>query len=155
MIASELMETDAPTLSPDDPIQRAAELLTTYEHSSLPVLDEDGRVIGAVGEYDLLALALPTAATESSGLSYLPRCYGLRTLSDDDLQDLTVHDIMRTEGYVTVEEDELAAQAALLIMRQHQPQVFVTADGKYVGRLCRKVIINELVNPTLGVACHP
>jgi len=155
MIASELMDTDAPTLSPDDSIQRAAELLTTYEHSNLPVLDEDGSVIGSLGEYDLLALTLPTSATDVSRLSYLPRCYGLRDLSDEDLQDLTVHDIMRTEDYVTIEEDDLAAQAALLIMRQHQPQVFVTSGGKYVGRLCRKIIINELVNPTLGVACHP
>jgi len=155
MIASELMQTEAPTLSPGDPIQHVTELLTNYEHSNLAVLDDDGAVIGSVGEHDILSLAMPTSTAELDSLSYLPRCYGLRNLSDEELQDLTIADIMRTDGFVTIEEDELAAQAALLIMRQHQPQVYVVSDGKYVGRLCRKHIISELVNPTLGVACHP
>ncbi len=155
MIARELMQTDAPTLSSDDPIQLAAELLTHYEHSDIAVLDEDGRIIGMVGENDLLALALPTAAAELDTLSYLPRCYGLRDLSDERLQKLTVGEIMRTEDFVVVEEDELAAEAALLMMRHHQPQIFVERDGRYVGRLGRKHIISELVDPHLGVACHP
>jgi len=155
MIARELMQTEAPTLSPYDTIQRAAELLTGYEHSTLAVLDEDRRIAGAVAENDILALAMPTAAAEVDSLSYLPRCYGLRNLSDEELQDLTVRDIMRTEGYITVTDDELAAQAALLMVRHSQPQIFVVSDGKYVGRLCRKYIISELVDPSLGVACHP
>lgn len=155
MIARELMQTEAPTLSPDDSIQRAAELLTDYSHSNLPVLGEDGRILGSVGENDLLALAMPTAAAEIDSLSYLPRCYGLRNLSDEELQGVVVGDIMRTEDFVTIEEDELAAQAALLIIRRHQPQIYVVSNGKYVGRLCRKHIISELVNPTLGIACHP
>ncbi len=155
MIARELMQTEAPTLSPDDSIQRAAELLTDYEHSSIAVLDDEDRIIGMVGEEDVLALAVPTSAADLDSLSYLPRCYGLRDLSDEDLQDLTVQEIMRTDGYVTIDKDELAAQATLLIMRHHQPQVFVVSDEAYVGRLCRKYIISELVNPSLGVACHP
>ncbi|MGI5818924.1 MAG: CBS domain-containing protein [Armatimonadota bacterium] len=155
MIARELMQTDVPTLSPDDPIQRAAELLTHYEHSDLAVLDDEGVIIGMVGEDDLLALAIPTAAAGLDTLSYLPRCYGLRSLPDDQLQSLTVADIMRTEGFIVVEDDELAAHAALLMMRNHQPQILVQRDGKYVGRLGRKHIISELVDPHLGVACHP
>lgn len=155
MIARELMQTEAPTLSPDDTIQRAAELLTSYEHSVLAVLGEDRRIAGAVAENDILALAMPTAVAEVDSLSYLPRCYGLRNLSDEELQDLTVRDIMRTEGYITVTDDELVAQAALLMVRHCQPQIFVVADGRYVGRLCRKYIISELVDPSLGVACHP
>ncbi len=155
MIARELMQTEVPTLSPTDSIQRAAELLTEYSHSNLAVLDADGTIVGMVGEHDILALAMPTSAAGIDSLGYLPRCYGLRDLSDDELRDVTVKEIMRTDDFVTVEEDELAAQAALLMMRHHQPQIFVVSDGKYVGRLCRKYIISELVNPTLGIACHP
>ncbi len=155
MIARELMQTDAPTLSPQDNITRAAELLTDYAHSNIAVVDADNRLLGMVGEEDILALALPTSVAELGSLSYLPRCYGLRNLSDEELRDVRVEQIMRTEDFVTIEEDELAAQAALLITRNHQPQIFVTSGGKYIGRLCRKHIISELVNPTLGIACHP
>ncbi|MGD9498515.1 MAG: HPP family protein [Armatimonadota bacterium] len=156
MIASDLLETDIPTLSPDDTIVAAAELLTRYQHSALPVVDAEGRLLGAVSENDLLALALPAgAAPELERLSYLPRCYGLRDLSDERLRAVRVSQIMRVEGVVTVTEDELAAQVALLIIRHHQPQVFVLRAGRLVGRLCRKQIIAQMVNPTLGVACHP
>jgi predicted transcriptional regulator len=157
MIARELMESEAPTLSRTDSIQQAAELLTDYSQSNLPVLDDDGAIIGMVGEHDILGIAMPTSAAEIDSLSYLPRCYGLRNLSDEELQDVVVEDIMRTDDdeIVTIEEDELAAQAALLIMRHHQPQIFVVEHGKYVGRLCRKHIISELVNPSLGISCHP
>jgi|LSQX01.3.fsa_nt_gb CBS domain-containing protein len=156
MIARELMDTEAPTLSPEDTIQLAAELLTDYRHSDLAVLDAEGRIIGAVFEEDLLALALPAGgAADVRALRYLPRCYGLRDLSDDKLRGLRVADIMRKDEYLSIEEEELAAQAALLMMRGHQPQLFVTRDGRYVGRLGRKMIISQLINPTLGVACHP
>lgn len=156
MIAAEIMDQAAPTLAPDDSIVRAAELLTAYEHSALAVVDADGRFLGAVGEEDLLALALPAGgAADIKQLSYLPRCYGLRDLSHEALQQVTVGKIMRTEGVVTVSEDDLAAQAALLIIRAHQPQIFVVRDGQYVGRLDRKQIIAEMVNPSLGLACHP
>ncbi|MGM0494124.1 MAG: CBS domain-containing protein [Armatimonadota bacterium] len=155
MIARELMQTDIPTLSLDDSLQEAAELLTRYENSNIAVLDEEGRIVGMVGENDILAIAMPTSAAGIDQLSYLPRCYGLRNLSDDKLQDVTVEKVMRTEDIVTVEENELIAQVALLIMRHHQPQVFVVSDGKYVGRVGRKHIISEVVDPHLGVACHP
>lgn len=156
MIAADLMDTGAPTLSPDDSIVRAAELLTAYEHCALAVVDDDGRLVGAVGEEDILALALPAGgAADLAQLSYLPRCYGLRDLSHEALQRVTVNEIMRTEDIATVTEDELAAQAALLIIRSHQPQIFVVRDGQYVGRLDRKHIIAEMVNPSLGLACHP
>ncbi|MGC9320049.1 MAG: CBS domain-containing protein [Armatimonadota bacterium] len=155
MIAGDLVQTDAPTLSLDDTIADAAEVLTSYRHSNLPVVDEEGRLVGALGEEDILALALPTSAAELDRLSYLPRCYGLRNLEDEELRETPVADVMRREGLVTVEEDELAAQAALLIIRHHQPQIFVVRAGRLVGRLCRKDIISQVVNPTLGVACHP
>jgi len=155
MIASDLVQTDAPTLSPDDTIADAAELLTRYEHSAIAVVDPDGRLLGSVGEEDILALALPTAASELDRLSYLPRCYGLRDLSDEKLRDTRVGEVMRSEGVIAVEEDELAAQAALLIIRHHQPQIFVVRDGRLVGRLCRKDVIAQIINPTLGLACHP
>lgn len=155
MIARDLMDPDAPTLSPDDDLPTAAELLTHYEHSVLAVVDEQGALLGVLTERDLLALALPTSAADVKQLSYLPKCYGLRDLSNEALQQVKVRDIMRTDGIVTVDEQELAAQVALLIIQHGLPQLPVMSGGKLVGRICRKVIINELVDPSLGVTCHP
>ena len=155
MVAGDLMHPDAPTLSPDDDLPTAAEILTKYEHSVLPVVDEQGTLVGMVTEEDVLGLALPSSAGDMAHLRHLPKCYGLRDLGAGDLQQTKVADIMRTEDLVTVEEDELAAQAALLIIRHGLPQLPVVSGGKLVGRICRKSIIMELVNPSLGVTCQP
>lgn len=155
MIARDLMRTDVPTLSPDDTIQEAAELLTHHEHTNLPVLDDAGALIGMVGEEDLLALALPSSARHLENLSYLPRCYGLRDLSHEQLQGLLVKDIMKTDDIITISEDEPAAQIALMIMRHRQLQVFVVDGKRYIGRVGRKHIISEIVDPALGLVCEP
>ncbi len=155
MVAADLMKTDVVTLSPDDTISQAAELLTAYEHSMIPVIDDEGRLVGMMTEIDVLALALPSSVDGLASLRYLPRCYGLRNLNSDELRKVTVGDVMRTDDLVSVTEDELAAEAALVIMRNNLPQLPVVRDGKLVGRICRKALIMELVNPSLGVTCHP
>jgi len=155
MVAQELMQADAPTLSPDDDLPTAAELLTHYDNSVVAVVDDAGRLVGLVTDANILGLALPAAAEGVGGLSYLPKCYGLRGLDSDQLREVRVRDIMRTENLVSVDADELAAQAALLMIRHGLQQLPVVAGGRVVGRICRKAIINEMVNPTLGVACNP
>ncbi len=155
MVAGDLMDPDVITLSPDDTLADAAELLTAFEHGMIPVVDDERRLVGMVTEMDMLALALPSSVDGLTNLRYLPRCYGLRDLGSDALRETTVADVMRTDDLVSVTEDELAAEAALVIMCSNLPQLPVVRDGKLVGRICRKALIMELINPSLGVTCHP
>lgn len=155
MVAGDLMESNVVTLAPTDTIADAAEVLTRFEHSMIPVVDDERRLVGMVTEMDVLALALPSSIGALGSLRYLPRCYGLRDLTSKELRGTTVDDVMRTDDLVTVAEDEPAAEAALVMMRSHLPQLPVVRDGKLVGRICRKALIMELINPSLGVTCHP
>jgi CBS domain-containing protein len=52
-----VMTTDVVTVGVPDPVEAAAVLMLRGRHSSLPVVDSDGRIVGVVSEADLLAEA--------------------------------------------------------------------------------------------------
>lgn len=56
---ADLMETEIPTVRPDDRAEDAARLLAEYNLLAIPVLDEDDRFIGIVTVDDALAVLLP------------------------------------------------------------------------------------------------
>ncbi|NTU84412.1 MAG: magnesium transporter [Chloroflexales bacterium] len=56
---AELMETEVPTVGPDDRAEDAARLLAEYNLLAIPVLDAEERFIGVVTVDDALAVLLP------------------------------------------------------------------------------------------------
>ena len=59
MKAHELMTREVVTARPDTPVREAAALMAQHHVTSLPVLDDDGRLIGIVSEIDLVRDRLP------------------------------------------------------------------------------------------------
>jgi CBS domain-containing protein len=54
--AGDLMTRPAITVAPDDTLERAARLMYTRKVKRLPVVDENGHLVGIVGRSDLLAV---------------------------------------------------------------------------------------------------
>jgi CBS-domain-containing membrane protein len=52
--ASEMMTADPDTVGPDTSVQEAAHLVHGRGHNRLPVVDDDGRLVGVVTRVDLL-----------------------------------------------------------------------------------------------------
>jgi CBS domain-containing protein len=59
MRASEIMSQSVVTVHTDTPIREAARLLTDHGFTSLPVLDDDDRIVGIVSEVDLIRDRMP------------------------------------------------------------------------------------------------
>lgn len=53
--AAEMMTADPITVLPDDPVERAGRLISESTHNRLPVVDEEGRLVGVVTRVDVLA----------------------------------------------------------------------------------------------------
>lgn len=51
------MRTDVETVSPDVELTRAAQMLRTHKYGCLPVVDDEGRLVGIVTDADFLHLA--------------------------------------------------------------------------------------------------
>ncbi|HSO99311.1 MAG TPA: CBS domain-containing protein [Solirubrobacteraceae bacterium] len=51
---SEMMTRDPITVAPDDTVRHAARLIATHRHNRLPVVDEDGTLVGVLTRVDVL-----------------------------------------------------------------------------------------------------
>jgi CBS domain-containing protein len=52
--AEEMMTANPTTVTPDAPVDDAAELIAENKHNRLPVVDDDGRLVGVVTRLDVL-----------------------------------------------------------------------------------------------------
>lgn len=53
--AEDMMTPDPLTVGPDEPAEHAARLISEKHHNRLPVVDEEGRLVGVVTRVDVLA----------------------------------------------------------------------------------------------------
>lgn len=53
--AAEMMTADPITVGPDEPAEHAGKLISERHHNRLPVVDEEGRLLGVVTRVDVLA----------------------------------------------------------------------------------------------------
>jgi CBS domain-containing protein len=53
--AEDMMTADPLTVGPDEPAEHAARLISEKHHNRLPVVDDEGRLVGVVTRVDVLA----------------------------------------------------------------------------------------------------
>lgn len=53
--AAEMMTADPITVGPDEPAEHAAKLISEKHHNRLPVVDDEGRLVGVVTRVDVLS----------------------------------------------------------------------------------------------------
>ena len=95
-----------------------AHLITHRNYGSLPVVDEEGGLVGIVTEYDLLQAML----------------------DGRDLRKVLAADIMSPHP-VTVTEDQTLAQVADLFQDRYLTRVPVVRNNKLVGILARRDLV--------------
>ena len=109
------------------PCWEIAALLRQHRISGVPVVDDDGKVVGVVSETDLLA--------EQAGSARLPHRAAVKAAG------ATAADLM-TRPAVTTGPDELAARAArLMYSRKLQRLPVVDRDGRLVGIVSRADVL--------------
>lgn len=114
VLAGDLMTTPAITIGPGDDVVRAARRMEDHKVKRLPVVDEDGRLVGIVSRHDLLRLFVrPDAEIRSEILQDVL----LRTLWIDPREvDVSVADgVVRLGG--TVEARSVAELVGRVVRR--------------------------------------
>jgi acetoin utilization protein AcuB len=120
MLVRERMSTKPVTIAADVPITEALRVMRQNQVRRLPVLDEDGELIGIVSEKDLL-YASPSPATS---LSIYEMHYMLSRIQVTELM---------TANPVTITPDTLLEEAALIMADNKIGGLPVVQDGKLVG----------------------
>ena len=118
--AKDIMTTSVVTVGVDDNVDRAISLMVQHRISGLPVLDEDGRPVGIVSEFDLLELV----------------CEGLR-------DDSKVRDFMSADLFGVCEEDSWVAVADVFRAKRVR-RLPVLRDGVLAGIISRHDLMRAI-----------
>jgi CBS domain-containing protein len=128
----DIMTTDVVVVEPDTPYRRLAGLLRAHRISSLPVVDDNGVVVGVVSETDLLAEETPGVRPRRKHTSNAT---------------LTAGDLM-TRPVVTTSPDDLVSNVARL-MSAHKLRRLPVVDtrGRLVGIVSRSDVLSVFSRP--------
>jgi CBS domain-containing protein len=144
MKVSDVMTVDVVSVRQGTPFKEIAAALVDEGISAVPVLDEDGFVIGIVSEADLLAkMAYPGE-----------RRQGLHTLVDvlagrdlrwlDKSQGLTAGDVM-TPSVFTVSADDDLHVVARKMLEHEMKRMVVVKSGRLAGMVSRSDLMRLFV----------
>lgn len=138
MRVRDVMTRDVVTVGIDTPVPTAVSLLAKHDVTALPVIG-DGRLIGMVGESDLLRHEIPHEGYEGyqGGFDRLAR--GART------DAMTVADVMTTP-VVAVPETADTGHVAGLMLDYDVRSVPVVRDNQVTGIVSRRDLIRILVH---------
>ena len=122
LTAKDIMTPAVITVSPDDSMADAMEMIVEHKISGLPVIDHDGRLVGIISELDRIKLVGSDA---------------------EDMADTRVSDWM-THGVITVDQNATLNQVAELLVRASIQRLPVTNDGRVIGIVGRRDLVRGL-----------
>lgn len=138
MKVRDVMQAEVITVRPDTNVQEVARLLTEHHIRSVPVVDEQQRVIGIISESDLFlkekgipfsAARLPTLFEKWVEPKQLEEIY-------KGVAHHMAADVM-TEDVVCVEPEDSISHAAMLLLQRDIRSMPVVQEKKLVGIVSR------------------
>jgi CBS domain-containing protein len=145
MKARDVMVSPVITVGPAASVQEAAKLMLDHRVSALPVLDEQGRLVGIVSEGDLLHRA--EAQTERRLSWWLRLIAADDTLAQDYIRAHArrVGDVM-TREVITASPETPLDEIALLLEKNGIKRVPIVQDGRLVGIVSRANLIQAVAS---------
>lgn len=146
-LVHDVMSREVHTVQPDTPLAEAVELLLDKVYRTLPVVDENGRVVGILTDGDLLERAKLLATSAQRELS---QAEVSRELQQIRQSGQTVSQVM-TPDPVTVRPETPITQAVnLMVERDVKRLPVVDANGTLLGMVSRVNVLRALAEPPVA-----
>jgi CBS domain-containing protein len=145
---AEIMEPDAPIVTPGTRVEDVVSLFRELDVPAFPVVNEGGRCVGIITEADLVL----TDEQEDFHMPHYFQLFGgivfLESVShwEDRVRKAfaaTAEDMM-TADPVTIEPDATVREAARLIARKKHNRLPVVEHGRLVGVVTRVDVLDAL-----------
>ena len=131
MLVSDIMTRTPRTVFPDAKLREVASIMCLYRIPALPVVDEDGKLVGNISEMDLLRNLLPTMEDIMAGEAVLE--IERMTSNYSASMEQVVSDMM-VKNPVSVSPDQHVLKATAKMTSHRFRRIPVTdGDGKLVG----------------------
>lgn len=139
MNVSDVMSRDVVTARPETPLKEVARLMSTYGISGLPVIDDNGMVLGVVSEADFLIKGRGVRARRGA----LERILGPseKTRARQAKVEAATAAEMMSAPALTIEPTVSLRQAAAIMVERAVNRLPVTRDGKLVGIVTRADLV--------------
>jgi len=145
----EVMTSTVLTVTVEETVETALELMVEHGISALPVVDAAGRMIGIVSDFDLLALENLGGFSDGEGSGFFPSPEESWQQFNDVKRLLTkakgnqVRDLM-TEDVVSVRASTNLVEAVHILLRKRLRRLpVVDSEGRIVGMLSRRDVIKS------------
>ena len=143
LMVKDVMRHDVASVTPDDTLKEVANKMFRNRLSALAVVDHDNKLVGVIGDRDLIKAALPDYKSLISNLNYSMDVEPFEELLKHE-EKIKVSQLYRTDYEVTRPETRIVEVAAMMIFKDIR-RVFVTIeDNVLVGVLLRKDIVNMI-----------
>jgi CBS-domain-containing membrane protein len=145
--AKDVMSRDVITAGPKMPVKELARLLVAKNISGVPVVNDDGMLIGIATEKDLISrdkkLHLPTVVTLFDAVIYLESekhfKEELKKMAAATVEDIMVSDV------VTIEEETPLQEIATLMADKGKDLLPVIKAGKLVGIVGKADVVRSMI----------
>ncbi|MBF2087482.1 MAG: CBS domain-containing protein [Synechococcales cyanobacterium K44_A2020_017] len=146
---AEVMSRDPITVNPNSPLKEAIQILAERHISGLPVVDDQGKLVGVISESDLMWQQ--TGVTPPAYIMLLDSVIYLENPARYDRElhkalGQTVGEVMTKESVTVPPSKPLNAAAQLMHDRHVRRLPVVDSDGTLVGILTRGDIIRHMAS---------
>jgi len=151
MNAADVMSSNVITVHPDTPIEKIADVLLTNHISAVPVVGENGALLGIVSEGDLIHRV--EAGTELHRSWWLELLTGKQALAREFVKShgRKASDLM-TRSVVTVKPTTPLGEVARLLEKHRIKRVPVVDNGIVVGIVSRANLVQAIVRSGIKAA---
>ncbi|CAD7850810.1 MAG: hypothetical protein [Olavius algarvensis Gamma 1 endosymbiont] len=133
MQVHEVMSRAIRSVSPDAKIMEVASIMCLYRIPGIPVIEDEGRLVGVIAEKDVLHCLFPKLENlMEEGMGNVDLDQQIATYKD--VLALSVSDLM-TRNPITVSSDMHVLRAASIMVRNRFRRIPVTHDGILEGML--------------------
>jgi CBS domain-containing protein len=142
MKVGDLMSTRVVTIHPDSPIMDAAQLMLKHHVSGLPVVDDNGRIVGIVTEHDLVRRTDRPGAQQPYWLELMIE---QAAVAKESLRfnEATVKAVMTSDPLVVMEDTPIEDVCRMMQQRSIK-RLPVVRDGRLVGIVSRADLVRAL-----------
>ncbi|MFH1269720.1 MAG: CBS domain-containing protein [Candidatus Omnitrophota bacterium] len=136
MKVKEIMVREVTSISPETSANEALGLLEKMQISGLPVIDENGKLIGMFTEKNILAYILPSYIEKVGRFIYEENPKSTRK-KFTELNKIKVGQIMRKDVVTTTEDMTLCEVARVMLTQKARRIPVIDKSGKVVGIVAR------------------
>jgi len=139
------MSRDVQTVSPEATVGEAALVMSSTGHGALPVIDEEGKLLGLVTKTPLVRRLLPKYLEQVGDLY---RSGEFKPFQDnvEKVALLPVTDVMNRKPLTATEDTPLAEVAAMMVMHNAR-QVLIVEGERLAGIVGMQDIVDMIAWP--------